>query len=80
MAGTSWWLDGRAGMAEKEVKAPAQQISKGMKGGCSCPAHRLAEATTSLSPETSPGPKTSSRARGHVPPALGWLGTKAWMF
>lgn len=51
--GTSRGLDGRAGMAEVEAKAPAQQISKGMKGGCSRPACRLAEATTSLSPNTS---------------------------
>lgn len=53
MVGTSWWLDGRAGMAEMEAKAPAQQISKGMKGGCSRPVCPLAEATTSLSPNTS---------------------------
>lgn len=53
ITGTSWWLDGRAGMGEVEVKAPAQQISKGMKGGCARPAFHLAKATMSLSPNTS---------------------------
>lgn len=40
-------------MEEMEVNAPAQPISKRMNRGCSHLMYLLAEATTSLSPDTS---------------------------